>query len=90
MITVQFFDFDVFDKLQVHVCNINFLKRRIGWNQASAPLQIAKEYFEIVVISGDCEIRMAAHRGVVFQKLHDDIGNVVDLIQIHREDLLVK
>ena len=49
----------------------------------SAVLQKAKQDLEIMIITGNGQIGMTADRGVVFEKFHDDIGNVIDLIEIH-------
>ena len=50
----------------------------------SALLQIPKKDLQIGVIGCYCPVRMAADGGVIFQKLHENVGNVIYLIQIHK------
>ena len=83
LVAIELFDFDRLDEVQVDVRNVDLAEWHCGWNQMPTTLQKAKQDLEIMIITGDGQIGMAADRGVVFQKFHDDIGDIGDLIQIH-------
>ena len=83
LITIEFLNANRLDEIQVYIGDINFLKRRLFRYESASALQITKQYFQIQIISCNRSVRMSAHGGVIFKKLHENIRDVTNLVQIH-------
>ena len=91
LILIELFYADRFDKVQIDVRDVDLFKGDVAVYKTPPQLEIAEQDLQIGVLGHDRSVRVSAHSRVILQKLHEDIGNVVDLIKIHGELLtLVK